>query len=415
MAPLRRIAPDETLRVMALLAGAGSTPRTPESWSHDRMTALVLGSPDAPQAVMPMALRTIRSAPTAPALTVGWLSANQFAARMSLRRATRETFGEWPALLPEVDALFVVRRDERSLPARWYGHTGFHDVLAIRCMYLDDAAHAAASIPAEAAGPYHVQTVTPGAANWDAGRWQSHMLAVYRDVFGAMGGAPERSADFWRPTLAHHFYSAHYQFQILGLWTAPASDPAAALMGYAVVGWSGWHSKRPRMDILELATRQWDAPAATALIRATAQLASSKNVSQIRAVISAHDPYRGHLARSGFIDRWGYLLAAKWLHPQRHLDRLAAQQGELDSVAFSAPGLPPLHLPGHAAPDATAVSVLTDAATLTRLLLNRLDLADAAHTQSLVTATGRLSEPKQRRLAMAFPWTPWIFHMLDYI
>ena len=104
-------------------------------------------------------------------------------------------------------------------------------------------------------------------------------------------------------------------------------------MGYAVVGWSGWHSKRPRMDILELATRQWDTGIAGDLIQTTCQLAWSKNVHQVRAVISSHDPYRGHLARTGFVDRWGYVMMAKWLHAQRYLDRLATAAGEQGPAA----------------------------------------------------------------------------------
>jgi len=34
------------------------------------------------------------------------------------RRQTRDTAPEWPALLPELDALLAMRRDEPSLAAR---------------------------------------------------------------------------------------------------------------------------------------------------------------------------------------------------------------------------------------------------------------------------------------------------------
>jgi hypothetical protein len=407
MSILRRMTERELPAVLGALAQGGSTPRTAESWAQDRMTALVLGEGEAVDAVMPMARRAIRtSGAGGVTMAAGWLSANQFASRMGLRRATRETFGEWPALLPEVDCLLVVRRDERSLAARWYGHTGFHEVLSIRCLYLEGGA----PVGGGEASRYHVQTAGVG----ELGKWTGEMAAVYRDVFGATGGAAERTAGFWEPALKHHFYREHYQFQVLGLWTGPAGEAGSVLMGYAVVGWSGWHSKRPRMDVLELATRQWDTGAASALIRAACELAWSKNVQQVRAVVSAHDPYRGHLARSGFVDRWGYVLLAKWLHPQRHLDRVAAMVGgEVGEVAIGGTGLPPLVLRGGRGAGTGAVRVEGDGGTVTRLLLNRLDIPAAAAAGGLRVAGG--GEGVLTGLAAAFPWTPWVFHMVDYI
>ena len=50
----------------------------------------------------------------------------------------------------------------------------------------------------------------------------------------------------------------------------------------------------------------------TAIDAAKAENMPGTNID--RAVISVHDPYRGHLTRSGFADRWGYVMMAKWLH-----------------------------------------------------------------------------------------------------
>jgi hypothetical protein len=168
------------------------------------------------------------------------------------------------------------------------------------------------------------------------------------------------------------------------------------------------------MDVLELATRQWDTGAASALIRAACELAWSKNVQQVRAVVSAHDPYRGHLARSGFVDRWGYVLLAKWLHPQRHLERVAGAVGaEVGEVAISGTGLPPLVLRGGRGAGMPGVRVEGDGGTVTRLLLNRLDIPAAAAAGGLRVVGG--GEEVLTGLALAFPWTPWVFHMGDYI
>ncbi len=244
------------------------------------------------------------------------------------------------------------------------------------------------------------------------------MLSVYRDVYAACGGAVLRTQNFWTPALQHHYYREHYQFQIVGLWSG-AGD-GATLMGYAVIGWSGWHSKRPRMDILELATRQWDTAVASELIRTTCQLAWSKGVHQVRAVISSHDPYRGHLARSGFVDRWGYLMLTKWLRPQRYLDALAKklppELGDL-SLQLTTPGELPLTLKTPAA-NAQPVHLQTDARTLTRMLLQRLDVGASLHGGTdglLFSPEGPLSPPAETKVSLAFPWTPWIFHMLDFI
>src|SRR6185295_17359205 len=142
---------------------SGATARSPESWSHDHMTALLLGPEGSPAAAMPLAQRTIAVAPGR-TIHAGWLSGNQFASRMSLRRQTRDTASDWQRQLPELDGLLVVRRDENSLAARWYAQTGFCDVLSIRCLYLDMTAPPAATeggTPATAAGRYQVQVVSP--------------------------------------------------------------------------------------------------------------------------------------------------------------------------------------------------------------------------------------------------------------
>jgi hypothetical protein len=275
------------------------------------------------------------------------------------------------------------------------------------------------------------------------------MLSVYRDVYAATGGTVPRHENFWSPALAHHYYREHYQFQIIGLWSNPPQAGAGGggggekhntLAGYAVVGWSGWHSKRPRMDILELATRQWDTAVASELLHTTCQLAWSKNVHQVRAVVSAHDPYRGHLARSGFVDRWGYRLLAKWLHPQRYLNNLALP-GELAdlSLTIGTPGNVPLTIQPRTksgleietqgdpidafmrgkvlVPSSNPpIHLQCDPATLTRLLLQRLDITAAVQEGTLFTNTHLpLSTNDLTRLSLAFPWTPWVFHMLDYI
>jgi hypothetical protein len=431
MSILHRMTDSELPAVLALLSQSGGTARTPDSWRHDRMTALVLGGggggsdsgggAEPPQAAMPLAQRTITAGPNR-TLNAGWLSSNQFASRMSLRRQTKTTAPDWPALLPELDALLVLRRDEPSLAARWYAHTGFSDILSVRCLYLDMESPPAA--PSGPAGRYHVQVVTPEDAQWDASLWQSQMFSVYRDVYASTGGTLPRTPDFWRPALAHHYYRDHYQFQLIGLWNAPDSPQASSLktqdslMGYALVGWSGWHSKRPRMDILELATRQWDTAVAGDLIRTTCQLAWSKNVRQIRAVISVHDPYRGHLARTGFADRWGYCLQAKWLHPQRYLDHLGQTlPRELGDfwLELAAPGQLPLLLGrGTRSAPTSSLTLRGTPATLTRLLLGRVDLTAALQDGTLQPAAP-LSDPDLARLSHCFPWTPWIFHMLDFI
>jgi hypothetical protein len=419
MPSLRRISDSEFPVALALLAQSGGTARSADSWQHDQMTALALGPAGDAQAVMPLAQRQIKLGP-ARTLVTGWLSSNQFASRMSWRRQTRDTASQWPQLLPELDALLVMRRDESSSAARWYAQTGFADILSIRCLYLDMDAPPSA---AQGNTPrFQVKVVTP--AEWDGALWQAQMHAVYNDVYATSAGPLPRTPDFWQAAMGHHYYRDHYQFQVIGLWTAPgANGPSGAgaessLMGYAVVGWSGWHSKRPRMDILELATRQWDAGVAGDLIATTCQLAWSKNVRQVRAVISVHDPYRGHLARIGFADRWGYVLQAKWLNSQRYLDNLSAGlPKELGDcwLQLASPGEVPLSL-GRGARSAPTpmIALQADAATLTRLLLNRTDITTALQEGSLLPAAA-LSDADQSRLSHCFPWTPWIFHMLDYI
>ena len=242
MAKLHRLSTDELPAVLVLLAAAGGTARTEESWEQDRMTALVLGRNGSPEAVMPLSCRSIHAA-RGRELSAGWLSSNQFASKMGLRRQTRDTSPEWPDLLPELDALLVMRRDESSLAGRWYAQTGFEDVLSIRCLYLDmqspPAGRAASAGGGGAAGGsarYQVQVATPGdTAAWtqESARWQPEMLAVYQDVYGSYGGPRLRTANFWSRALAQHYYREHYQFQIIGLWNSPGgADGGSGRQGW---------------------------------------------------------------------------------------------------------------------------------------------------------------------------------------
>ena len=114
MAVVRRLKDQEINAALAVMAARGGTSRSRDSWDHDRMTALVLADGETLEALMPMAKRMIRAAPGR-TLEAGWLSSNQFASRMSWRRQSRGTETHWPALLPEVDALIVTRRDEQAL------------------------------------------------------------------------------------------------------------------------------------------------------------------------------------------------------------------------------------------------------------------------------------------------------------
>ena len=52
-------------------------------------------------------------------------------------------------------------------------------------------------------------------------------------------------------------------------------------------------------------------------------------------------------------------------------------------------------------------------ATATRLLLGRLELAAALREGQVLALDARESD--LTRLATVLPWTPWIFHMVDYI
>jgi hypothetical protein len=161
-------------------------------------------------------------------------------------------------------------------------------------------------------------------------------------------------------------------------------------------------------------------------------LAWSKQVREVRAVLSVHDPYRPHLARTGFEDRWGYTLVAKWLHPQRFLDALV-QHGAFGAnlAAKGSATLPRFQIavrgqvdmaiaPAHTAPgvggggaDARVAHLDLSPSAATRLLLGRLELAAAVREGQVQATDAR--EPELARLAMALPWTPWVFHMLDYI
>ncbi len=399
-----RMRDDQVEQVLELLASTGSTRRTAETWAADHMTALLLGDAQSPVAAMPMAIRNIRVAGNR-TMNVGWLSSNQFASRMSWRGQSRNSEPTWAGQLPDLDALLVVQRDEFSLAARWYDRVGFNPVLAIRCLYLEME-----ESPVAPSGRYHTQVA--GVAEIAA--WESQMREVYHDAFAHFGGPMRRDTDgFWQKSLTHHYYRDHYQFQVLGLWNG------ATLMGYAVIGWSGWHSRRPRMDILELATRQWDTQIAQELLQTTSQLAWSKDVHQVRAVVSVHDPYRAYLARSGFVDRWGYVMGMKWLTPQRWLDERAKEWPTDTVVQLNVPGKVSLTLQrpagntAAAAPAQRVVKFSGDQGTITRLLTQRLELAAAVREGQLVALDAR--DEDINSLSVLFPWSPWVFHMADFI
>jgi hypothetical protein len=402
---LRRMTDADVPLVLDLLGQTRGTKRTPATWRGDAMTALLLKS----DAALPMSVRQFVVAPGR-ALNVGWISNNMFASRMGWRRQTRGTHPEWATLLPELDCLIAVKRDEPTLASRWYAQTGFHAVNALRCLYLDMPE------PPATRPTRHAIAVLDAA---QIGEWQGAMAAVHREAFAQFGGYRLRDENFYGNALATHYYGSHYQFQIIGLWQHGSAGKS--LVGYAIVGWSGWHSKQPRMDLLELATRQWDAALAQELVDAACQIAWSKQVTQVRAVLSVHDPYRPHLLRTGFVDRWGYTMLAKWLAPQRAIDRWmlserpTTDKGSGPPIQMDIRGELPLRIANPNTP--TSIPPATrwqlDAAMCTRLLLNRLDISAAVADGSIISPDGQPLDPAT--LAARFPWTPWAFHMLDYI
>src|SRR5262249_23029483 len=151
--------------------------------------------------------------------------------------------------------------------------------------------------------------------------------------------------------------------------------------------------------ILELATRQWDTRVAEELLSTTCQLAWSKQVKQVRAVISAHDPYRGYLTRTGFEDRWGYVMEAKWLHPQRYLDRLSHTE-PLEDLAIQTYTTGQMSLRLGTGPRVLHLQV--DEGNLTRLLLQRLEVTAAIREGALLAVDAR--EADLARLAATLPW-----------
>src|SRR5205814_9876784 len=112
----------------------------------------------------------------------------------SWRRQTRSTAHRWAELLPDVDALLVMRRDEPGSAAAWYAQTGFADVLAVRCLYLDmDAApEPAPATGAAGGGRYQVKVVTPADEQWQTSPWQGQMAGGCEEVYGATWGALRR-------------------------------------------------------------------------------------------------------------------------------------------------------------------------------------------------------------------------------
>jgi GNAT superfamily N-acetyltransferase len=296
-------------------------------------------------------------------------------------------------------AMAVYRNDELSPPYRFYARNGHQDLL-----YMRPWVHRGPAV--RSAGSLQIR-----AHSWEEFLAdEAQYLAVFSSAFGAYGGFPQRQAGYYAPAVN----TSEYNEVPVELTVLAQRDQAGSLQGYAVVG---EERDSPTLHVMEMAALDNDLSIAIALLAAVTQLAAERG---IKAVVSTADssPYAAALRALGFApasrSQSSMIIMAYPLDPERLAGAVWRESEATAGLEVSA-WTPEREVCLHRArrDPATPIVLEMKEDTLARLLFSRLDLR-AAIVQETVTTAGA-GDADVEAIAQALPYTPWVYHYLDFV
>jgi len=305
-----------------------------------------------------------------------------------------------------VDAMMVIRGDERSDGYRFYRKTG-HSDLMYACWY---------DLEPEVEWP---AIDGDGISVVDRERWlalESQLLSLYGRHYGRFGGGRRRGPGYWRTILDGHVYCEN------PWWLVVAATDSGQLSGY-LVAVQGYWSSATAVCVYEVVGE--DEGTVERLIRYARRLASVGKESAggekpvgggqyLVPLVSLANPVRPLLRRMGFAeDESTSHVMARILRPDRIFQRLVEGSGLVNSLALTV--VTPHHtLQVNDPPEPRhAVRLETKEGMLARLLCCRLDLEAALEVE--LVRWRRPDAGLRRELAQVFAPCEWVQWFTDFV
>jgi GNAT superfamily N-acetyltransferase len=388
-----REASPEDVQDILQIRNAIFPPLTVEQWFADpSMTCSIAYLNGEPVGAIPLSQREFR---LAPGCCIRTAFENAVGTREDMRskgigtaviQAAREF------LAGRCDELMVYRGGERSEGYRFYVKSGHCDLLYLRLAVLREPKRREADVA--------VQGVESA---WAA---QGEMLTCFEATYGHCGGFPPRHTTYWHQQLTSQIYDVIPQ-EVFFI-RHPASGP---LRAYVLAGRRA--SKDSGRELVTLEAAGLGTPDTEQALLGLEDLAAREQTTAY-AYTCADDPLRALLRASGYEE--GLRLTMVMGQPLAPADLFAkacadASLLERLKVDFWAPfGDGTLH-EGPAARQAVTLEGKDE--VIYRLLNRRLGIREAVATEWLTVRNG--TSEGVERLAEAFPYTPWVYHHIDYV
>lgn len=295
-------------------------------------------------------------------------------------------------LADRCDEMMVYRGAERSDGYRFYVKTGHRDLLYLRSMVLP--------CPQRREADIYVGGLD------EIGPLQGEMLQCFQATYHAYGGFPRRHATYWEQQLHSQIYD------VLPQDTYIIRHPAkGSLRAYVLAGQRKRDKPIDHFSIMEVAGR--DETAIEQALLGLEDLAARRATS-VQTLTSAEDPFQNLLRRLGYQEGLrSTMIMGQALSPAALFGKVCAAPEMLTDlkVDFWAPfGEGTLY----EGPEARQEITLEGKDEVIHRLLNRrLDIAAAVRTEWMTIRNG--TPEVVERLTAALPYTPWVYHHIDYI
>lgn len=290
------------------------------------------------------------------------------------------------------DALMVIPAGENSKAHHFYQKSGHVDLHFIQGYFLNS--------------PEKYESVVKVAGLDEFLAAEKEVAPVFQSCYADYGGFPARQPGYWKWALSSSIYES-LPCDFASLWLRKEGR----LIGYALLGTRTkvWADKK--YHIMEMGMLHGDDSIAEELIRAAGDFAAKKKMGVHMDTCRWHPGFQA-LQRLGFeAEPRQRMFLGQWIDPQVVLQDQIQKADSLKDVTISVRTINGNY---EAVKDSGKNRIILEMKhdTLTRWLFGRIDLIQAIRME-LVTATGE--DSTIQAVSEALPFTPWIYHEVDYI
>lgn len=341
---------------------------------------------------IPMDQRDFLIAPRTPARVV---FENAVGTREDMRSkgiGTAMIRGAKEFLADRIDAMLVYRGAERSRGYDFYANSGHHDLIYLR--------HSRWAEPSGSARG----TAIGGLAEIEADALAIH--TAFTASYDRIAGHPVRSVGYQRRQMDSHIYMVLPHDFVYVRYPAQGE-----LDAYCIAGIRGKATREPTVAVLELATRTGDG--IREVLSALGVEAGGRKMPVTRHT-SQDDPFRLLTRGMGFVESPRQTMVLGQIVSPRTLFEKACTDLQLVADLKIKVWTPTEDYTLYEGPSArTEITIEAKDAAIARLLCRRLDVRSAVQQDLISVQNG--TPDITYRLADALPFSPWVYHHLDYI